>query len=176
MDAMRFFYKFLNNTHMRNEGTFELDNTTGRNHEGANANTPVRVLTASSIIGDDVENLNGDTLGSIKDIMINLYEGSIEYVIVQSGGFLGIGDKLFAIPYEALDLNPEKKVFILDRDEDYIKNAPGFDQDHWPETNNHYDDINSYWAQDEEEGQDRATIGGTGMINPTNSGNVGPLL
>jgi sporulation protein YlmC with PRC-barrel domain len=154
------------------QSTFEKDNTTGRNHEGPRANTPVKVLTATSIIGDDVENPNGDTLGEIKDIMIDLYDGSIEYIILQSGGFLGIGDKLFAIPYSALRLNPDKQIFILDRDDEYVKNAPGFDQNHWPETNDHYDDIDNYWGSRE----NRATIGGTGMINPTNSGNVGPIL
>lgn len=154
------------------QSTFEKDNSTGRNHEGARANTPVRVLTATSIIGDDVENLNGDTLGEIKDIMINLYDGSIEYVILQSGGFLGIGDKLFAVPYASLQVSPDKKVFILDKDDEYVKNAPGFDHNHWPETNDHYDDIDNYWWS----GKTRATIGGTGMVNPANSGNVGPLL
>lgn len=155
---------------------FERDNATGRNHEGATANTPVRVLTASSIIGNDVENYNGDKLGSVKDIMINLHEGSIEYVVLQFGGFLGIGDKLFAVPFEALELSTEKKCFLLDKTESYVKEAPGFDQDHWPETNDHYSDIDDYWGyrRSNEEPETRATISGAGMINPTNSGNVGP--
>jgi sporulation protein YlmC with PRC-barrel domain len=132
---------------MQNTGSnFEIDNTTGRNHEGRNANTPVRVLTATSIIGDDVENSKGDKLGTIKDIMLDIRNGSIEYVVLKSGGFLGIGDKLFAIPFQALQLNAEEKIFILNKDESYIKNAPGFDQDHWPETNSQYNEINTYWG------------------------------
>ncbi|HTF81432.1 MAG TPA: PRC-barrel domain-containing protein [Cytophagales bacterium] len=160
------------------ESTLERDNTTGRNHEGPTANTPVRVLTATSIIGDEVENLKGDTLGSIKDIMINLLDGSIEYVILQSGGFLGIGDKLFAIPFQALRLDAERELFILDKDENYIKNAPGFDQDHWPETNDHYNSINNYWGVERNSAysDQNSNVGSSGILNPTNSGNVGPLI
>ncbi len=129
------------------EANLERDNVTGRNHEGSNANTPVRVLTATSIIGDDVENLQGENLGEIKDIMLNVHNGGIEYVIISFGGFLGIGNKLFAVPFQALQLDPSKKVFVLNKDKEYLKNAPGFDQDHWPETNSHYyEDINKYWG------------------------------
>ena len=135
---------------IREQNNFEQDNLTGKNHEGKNANSPVRVLTATSIMADNIENFKGEKLGSIKDIMINLRDGRIEYVIMQSGGFLGIGDKLFAVPFEALQLDPEKEVFLLNRDEAYIKNAPGFDQDHWPETNNHYSDVDTYWREERE--------------------------
>lgn len=124
----------------------EQSNVTGKNYDGKSANTPVRVLTASSITGDDVENQQGDKIAVIKDIMLNLQNGTIEYVILSAGGFLGLGDKLFALPYQELHLKADKKVFVIDRDKEYIKNAPGFDQNHWPETNSHYDQINDYWG------------------------------
>jgi sporulation protein YlmC with PRC-barrel domain len=125
---------------------FEKQNQTGQNQESTGANTPVIVLTASSVIGDKVENRQGNTLGNIKDVMLNLKEGTIEYFILQSGGFLGIGEKLFAVPYQEFQIDTNNKIFILDRDEDYIKNAPGFDKNHWPETNaQYYWDIISYW-------------------------------
>lgn len=129
-----------------NHVDLEKDNITGINHEGAHANTPVRVLTASSIIGESVENVNGDDLGAVKDVMLNIQDGTIEYVILQSGGFLGIGEKLFAIPFRELHLNADKKCFVLDRTKEYIKNSPGFDLGHWPETNSRYEEINNYWA------------------------------
>ena len=128
------------------EKDFTADNLTGTNNEGPDANRPVRVLTASSIIGDKVENTQGEDLGDIKDIMVNLQNGSIEYVVLSYGGILGIGSKYYAIPFSSLKLNPSRQIFILDKDLEQIKNAPGFDKDHWPETNSHYNDVNTYWG------------------------------
>src|SRR3989337_2097507 len=92
---------------------YEIDNLTGRNHEGPQANLPVRRLTATSIIGDKVENLDGDNLGKIDNLMININSGVIEYVVLESGSFLGLGGKLFAIPFTQLYLNTAKKGFTL---------------------------------------------------------------
>ena len=128
------------------EVLFENENLTGINDESPNANTPVRFLTATSIIGDKVENMNGETLGEIKNIMMNVYTGCSEYVVLEFGSFLGIGGKLFAIPFKEFRLVSGRKVFILDKDKDYLKQAPGFDKEHWPETNSrHYNEVDSYW-------------------------------
>ncbi len=125
----------------------ESENITGRNKEGRNANRPLKVLTAKSIIGDNVENLKGENLGTIKDLMIDLKTGKIDYVVLQFGGFLGIGDKLFAIPFQALKVDDKKEVFVIDRDKEYLEKAPGFDQEHWPETNSrHYTEVATYWG------------------------------
>lgn len=130
----------------RIENPYETDNRTSVNHEGDRANTPVERLTASSIIGDTVENLRGEKLGSIDNLMVNVNTGMVEYVVVELSAFLGIGGKLFAIPFQELKLQPEKRAFILDRDRDFLEKLPGFDKKHWPDTNNHYyDDVNLYW-------------------------------
>ena len=133
---------------------FEEDNITGQNREdSAMANTPVRVLTASSIIGDKVENLQGENLGDIRDIMLNLNTGCIEYVVLEFGGFLGIGEKLFAVPFKSMSLNEERQVFIINKDKEMLKKAPGFDKGHWPETNSrHFNDVNTYWGTGKEGG------------------------
>jgi sporulation protein YlmC with PRC-barrel domain len=128
------------------ENSYEADNRTGTNQEGDMANTPVERLTASSIIGDPVENASGEKLGSIENLMINLDSGMIEYAVLEFGGLFGIGGKLFAIPFSEMRLDPEKKVFIIDRDKNFLENLPGFDKDHWPQTNDHYyHDVNMYW-------------------------------
>lgn len=128
------------------EDTYEVDNRTGVNHEGERANTPVERLTAASIMGDSVENPSGEKLGTIDNLMINIHTGVVEYVVVELGAFLGIGGKLFAIPFQELKLRPEKRVFVLDRDRDFLEKLPGFDSKHWPDTNNHYyEDVNLYW-------------------------------
>lgn len=127
---------------------YEVDNVTGHNHEGPAANTPVRRLTATSIIGDSVENTKGDHLGQINNLMINIMSGRIEYVVLEFGAFLGLGGKLFAIPFGELHLNPDKECFVLDRDRASFADMPGFDRMHWPATNDHsyFNDVNNYWG------------------------------
>jgi sporulation protein YlmC with PRC-barrel domain len=129
------------------EKTYDADNRTGTNQEGPDANQPVQRLTASSIIGDSVENAEGEDLGKIDNLMVNINTGEIEYVVLEYGSFLGLGGKLFAIPFGELTINPEKHGFILNKSEEYLKNSPGFDKNHWPDTNDHsyYEDVNNYW-------------------------------
>jgi sporulation protein YlmC with PRC-barrel domain len=123
------------------------DNLTGENHEGAHANLPLRILTASSVMKDDICDPAGEKLGDIKDVMLDVREGKIEYVIMESGGFLGLGEKFFAIPFRLLRIDPKNHSFVLDQDKDVIKNAPGFDKEHWPGTNDHsFETTNTYWG------------------------------
>lgn len=128
--------------------TYEIDNRTGANQEGPDANRPLERLTATSIIGDKVENPEGDDLGTIDNLMVNVRTGQIEYVVLQYGTFLGLGGKLFAIPFNELRAAPGRHVFLLNRNEEYLKDSPGFEKDHWPETNDHsyYKDVDSYWG------------------------------
>ena len=132
---------------MEQNKNYESDNRTGMNHEGADANRPVSRLTASSIIGDSIENAKGENMGKIDNLMINLRTGHVEYAVVEFGGLLGVGKKLFAIPFQELKLNPEREVFILDRDKDYVRESPGFDPSHWPATNDHsyFDTVDGYY-------------------------------
>lgn len=92
-----------------------------------------RLMTASTLEGDPVINLQGDDLGTIKEIMLDVPQGRIAYAVMSCGGFLGMGDKLFALPWKALTLDPVRKCFVLDADQSRFKNAPGFDKDHWPD-------------------------------------------
>lgn len=130
------------------------DNLTGH-YEGdlPNMNTPLKFLTASSIIGDKVLNEAGEHMGLIKDIMMNLENGRIEYYVIEFGGFLGIGEKFFAIPFTRLHVDAENKVFRFNEDKETLKKAPGFDKHHWPETNEHktaYVTLNSnFWTEAE---------------------------
>ncbi len=128
------------------ENSYEVDNRTGVNHEGQASNTPVQRLTASSIVGDSVEGMKGEKLGTIDNLMINVNTGIVEYAVLEFGSFLGIGGKLFAVPFKELKINPERKVFVIDRDKEFLEKLPGFDKKHWPATNDHYyNDVNMYW-------------------------------
>jgi sporulation protein YlmC with PRC-barrel domain len=92
-----------------------------------------RTLSATTLIGDRVVNRKGEDLGKIEDLMIDPEQGRVGYAVLSFGGFLGMGDKLFAVPMQALQLSREDKQFILDVDKERLKNAPGFDKDNWPD-------------------------------------------
>jgi sporulation protein YlmC with PRC-barrel domain len=90
------------------------------------------IMAASTLEGDAVVNAEGDDLGNIEEIMLDVPRGRVAYAVLSFGGFLGLGDKLFAIPWNALTLDTERKCFVLDVDKDRLKKAPGFDKDRWP--------------------------------------------
>ena len=90
-----------------------------------------RVHRASKIIGTDVINRQGEKIGDIEDIVLDS-KGSIAYAVVSTGGFLGIGDRLHAVPWQSLQTQTGRNAFILDIDRERLKSAPGFDKKNWP--------------------------------------------
>lgn len=91
------------------------------------------ILSASTLIGEDVSNREGEDLGDIKDIMIDTDTGQVTYAVVEYGTVLGMGGKFFAIPMTAMQLDTENKCFILNQSKASLENAPGFDKDNWPD-------------------------------------------
>ena len=91
------------------------------------------VLSASSVRGTTVRNPAGADLGSVKDLMIDMRDGGVRYAVLSFGGVLGIGDKLFAVPFESLAVDTESETLVLDVDESQLANAPGFDDNDWPD-------------------------------------------
>ncbi len=89
-------------------------------------------MSASTLDGDDVYNPQGEKLGNIKELMLDIEKGTVCYAVLSFGGFLGMGEKLFAVPWNALEIDTINKRFLLDTTEERLKNAPGFDADHWP--------------------------------------------
>lgn len=91
------------------------------------------VLKASELIGMKVEGTDGKSLGDIKDLVIDPDEGSIQYAVLDFGGFAGVGDKYFAVPWEALQLDQGHDKIALDISKRDLKDAPGFDKNNWPD-------------------------------------------
>jgi sporulation protein YlmC with PRC-barrel domain len=90
------------------------------------------LMGADTLLGNDVYNASNESLGTIKEFMIDMNTGNISYAVLSFGGFLGMGDRLFAVPWRALNLDTANKRFTLNVSKDKLKNAPGFDKDHWP--------------------------------------------
>lgn len=91
-----------------------------------------RVLSAESLMGTEITNSDGDDLGQIEDIMIDLAEGEIAYAVVKFGGWLGMGEKLFAIPWNAIRLSLHDEKALLQVPKEQLEDAEGFDKDDWP--------------------------------------------
>ena len=96
-------------------------------------NTLGIVLSGSSLKGDKVVNYRGEDLGKIEEIMIDLDRGRVAYAVLSFGGFLGMGDKLFAIPWQAFTVDTTNKRLVLDADKELLEKAPGFDKNNWPD-------------------------------------------
>ncbi len=99
--------------------------------------TKLNVLSATTMIGDEVHNPQGESLGKLEEIMLDVDKGCVSYAVLSFGGILGIGDKLFAIPWQALTIDTDDHAFVLDVDRERLENMPGFDKNDWPETIDH---------------------------------------
>ncbi|AJI45146.1 PRC-barrel domain-containing protein [Francisella tularensis] len=95
-------------------------------------------LPASHLIGEKVVNYKGENLGKVKEIMINPNTGKVAYVVVSYGGFLGMGDKLFAFPIKAFKVDTANAQFKIKKTKEELEEAPGFDKNNWPETSSDY--------------------------------------
>ena len=90
------------------------------------------VMDATTLTGDSVVNAAGENLGTIEAIMLDVASGRVAYAVLSFGGFLGLGAKLFALPWTALTLDAAEKRFVLDASKEKLENAEGFDKDRWP--------------------------------------------
>jgi len=92
-----------------------------------------RPTAASTLAGEKVLSRGGDeTLGSISEIILDPLRGRIAYALLACGGFMGLGERLFAIPWNVLKRDARRNCFVLDVDDATFATAPSFDKDHWP--------------------------------------------
>jgi sporulation protein YlmC with PRC-barrel domain len=94
------------------------------------------IVVKKSILGAKVINSEREDLGTIEDIILDARENRVAYAILSFGGILGLGDKHFAIPWEALSFDVSEKTAVLAIDKERLSNAPGFDKDNWPDMAN----------------------------------------
>ncbi|MBX3413976.1 MAG: PRC-barrel domain-containing protein [Pirellulales bacterium] len=116
-----------------------------------------RSFRTSTLEGMKVYNKAGEEVGKINELVVNIENGKVEYAALSVGGFLGVGDKLFAVPFRmfALRFDEDKTYMLLDVNKQTLERAPGFNQDHWP------DIANANWAQEIEKYYGGASHDGT---------------
>ncbi len=98
-----------------------------------NINIKTRVSATSSLAAHRIVNHQNEDLGKIEELMVDLETGRIAYAVLSFGGFLGLGDKLFAVPWSALTFDTDEKKIVLNVNKEWLKRAPGFDKDNWPD-------------------------------------------
>jgi len=84
-------------------------------------------------MGDDVYNHRDEDVGDINEIMLDMRNGKVAYAVLSFGGFLGMGEKLFVSPWNALTLDTVNKRFILNVEKDRLVDTRGFDESTWPD-------------------------------------------
>lgn len=126
---------------------FEERDTYGMYKDNDEQGPGPRLMGADTLIGNDVYNQNGEDLGDIKEIMLDMSTGKVSYAVLSFGGFLGMGERLFAVPWDLLKLDTVNKRFVLNVNKDRLESAPGFDKDDWPDMVNQSwrDKINAFY-------------------------------
>lgn len=90
-------------------------------------------IAASILKGARVHNVAGEGLGKVDDLVLDLHSGRITYVVISLGGFFGIGDKLYAVPWELFSVRPGEPELVVDVERALLENAPGFNRTRWPD-------------------------------------------
>jgi len=110
---------------------------------------PGTILSSSSLTGNDVVDSHGEKIGSISELMIDVNHGNVAYAVVSVGGFLGLGNKLFAVPFSAFTLDTDKHACVLAAGtKENFARAEGFDKDNWPKNSPDWGKrVHTLWGQ-----------------------------
>jgi len=144
-------------------GMYKVGDRTGPGPDARRGPGP-EMMGADTLIGNHVFNQRDENLGEIKEIMLDMRSGRVSYAVLSFGGFLGMGKKLFAVPWDALRLDTKHKRFVLNVEKDRLKSAPGFDKDQWPDMADQSwaKEIHAYYGTRPQEDEAPVRLGETG--------------
>lgn len=105
------------------------------------------LFRASAFIGSGVKDVTGKDAGKIEDLLLD-HRGHAGYAVVSFGGFMGIGDKLFVVPWDAVIVDREKRVTYIDVKKETLEKSPSFSADKWPDLNDRewIRDVRKAWS------------------------------
>ncbi len=103
----------------------------GDESQARSQTAPVTPMKMSAMTGAAVKNLEGQQLGTVEDLVVGK-DSRIQYMILSHGGVLNIGDRLFAVPWDAVKPGREPNTFVVDIDRERLANAPNFERNTWP--------------------------------------------
>jgi sporulation protein YlmC with PRC-barrel domain len=107
-------------------------------------------MRLSKLVGANVYDAKGKSLGEIKDAIVDANNGKVVYAIVSYGGFLGLGEKEFAQPLTSFRREQERDRLVLEGDPERLKEAPSFDKGQWPDwkRSDYGNRVNRFWNRD----------------------------
>lgn len=135
-------------TELRRDPTPDLQ----ARQEAAGDSQVTRVHKASGLLGMEVKNQQDEKLGEIKDLVLDLKSGKLSYAVLAVGGFLGLGEKLLAVPVDAFQINQQDGTLQLNADKAKIEAAPGFAATNWPKVNDPNLEARTFWMGDQATG------------------------
>lgn len=103
-------------------------------------------MRASKLIGKNVRNPQGEKLGEIKDLILDVNNDRVYYAVLEFGGFLGLGEKLFAYPLRFFDASKDSDNLVLKVSKQQLKDAPGFARDNWPDWATYHGEVNKHYG------------------------------
>ena len=115
------------------DGTWDKDRISSESQSMIPVSRLSHVQKASKLMGTPVKNLQDEKLGKVENILVDLPSGRVVAVIVSSGGFLGMGDELSAVPPTALRFTTDRDALQLDVSKEMLSNAPHFKANQWPD-------------------------------------------
>lgn len=92
-----------------------------------------KFLSMGSIIGDSVRTPHGEKIGQLEEFIFDAMSGRVGYAILSFTGNLGLGDRLFVVPWQWLQVDSGNRCLIINTDKDTLAFAPGFGRDNWPD-------------------------------------------
>jgi sporulation protein YlmC with PRC-barrel domain len=133
-------------------------------HTGKNGPGPA-LMGADTLLGEHVVNGAEESLGEIKEIMLDMASGRVAYAVLAFGGFLGMHEKLFAVPWQALQLDNAHHRFVLNVEKERLKTAPGFNKDAWPDMSDvaWASEVHTFYGTDPLKGGAMNMVPGVGM-------------
>ncbi|HET9147653.1 MAG TPA: PRC-barrel domain-containing protein, partial [Acetobacteraceae bacterium] len=101
-------------------------NTSSTSSGNVATNETQSLIAASKVNGTSVYNRQGESLGSIYDVMINKRSGHVEYAIMSFGGFLGMGESYHPLPWNVLTYDERQGGYVVDIDRNRLQGAPAY--------------------------------------------------
>jgi sporulation protein YlmC with PRC-barrel domain len=117
---------------MNNHSTY--DPASNKRHQQQPLAPEPLALASKTLSGMEVLNRHGESLGKLEEIMIDAHTGRVAYAVLSFGGILGVDNKLFAVPWQSLEVDTENEKIVMDANKDLLERAPGFDKSNWPKT------------------------------------------
>lgn len=105
------------------------------------------LISSDKVEGTAVYSTDGEKLGSIDHVMLGKRSGRVEYSVMSFGGFMGIGEDHFPVPWDALDYDTERGGYVVNIDKSRLKDAPSYSRNEQPEFDRNYGErVYSYYG------------------------------